>query len=171
MTPLRDLPARTFIMTPSVCERKRVIVDVTGISIGKGFQGAMKRWGFKGQSATHGNSRSHRSLGSTGHRKTPGRTWKGKKIRGHRVKASVTLIVSQMSMRIMDGDVPVCNILYQDVHDWEVGAPKDKGGKPTIEISLQAGSPSFTALGSASSNVIFVAGSVTAARVVSAPAA
>jgi hypothetical protein len=73
--------------------------------------------------------------------------WKGKKIRGHRVKASVTLIVSQMSMRIMDGDVPVCNILYQDVHDWEVGAPKDKGGKPTIEISLQAGSPSFTALG------------------------
>jgi len=58
-------------------------VDVTGISIGKGFQGAMKRWGFKGQSATHGNSKSHRSLGSTGHRKTPGRTWKGKKMHGH----------------------------------------------------------------------------------------
>ena len=58
-------------------------VDVTGISIGKGFQGAMKRWGFKGQPATHGTSRTHRSLGSTGHRKTPGRTWKGKKMHGH----------------------------------------------------------------------------------------
>eukprot|EP01043_Picozoa_sp_COSAG02_P076071 COSAG02_NODE_15987_length_1122_cov_29.057674_1_plen_316_part_01 len=54
--------------------------------------------------------------------------WKGKKLRGHRVKASVSLIVSQMSMRIMDGDVLVCNILYQDVHDWEVGTPMDKGG-------------------------------------------
>jgi hypothetical protein len=49
---------------------------VTGTSIGKGFAGAMKRWGFKGQSRTHGNSKSHRSLGSTGHRKTPSRTWK-----------------------------------------------------------------------------------------------
>lgn len=73
--------------------------------------------------------------------------WKGKKIRGHRVKASVSLIVSQMSMRIMDGDVLVCNILYQDVHDWEVGAPMDKGSKPTIDIALQGGSPTFAALG------------------------
>ena len=67
-------------------------VDVTGISIGKGFQGAMKRWGFKGQSATHGNSRSHRSLGSTGHRKTPGRTWKGKKMHGHMGRDQITVM-------------------------------------------------------------------------------
>ncbi len=73
--------------------------------------------------------------------------WKGKKIRGHRVKASVSLIVSQMSMRIMDGDVLVCNILYQDVIDWEVSTPIDKGGKPTIDISLAGGSPTCTALG------------------------
>jgi len=57
-------------------------VDVTGTSIGKGYQGPMKRWGFAGQGATHGVSRAHRSLGSTGNRKTPGRTWPGKKMAG-----------------------------------------------------------------------------------------
>lgn len=67
-------------------------VDVTGISIGKGFQGAMKRWGFKGQPATHGTSRTHRSLGSTGHRKTPGRTWKGKKMHGHMGRDRITVM-------------------------------------------------------------------------------
>jgi len=67
-------------------------VDVAGITIGKGFQGAMKRWGFKGQSATHGNSKSHRSLGSTGQRKTPGRTWKGKKMHGHMGCDQVTVM-------------------------------------------------------------------------------
>ena len=67
-------------------------VDVTGISIGKGFQGAMKRWGFKGQPATHGTSRTHRSLGSTGHRKTPGRTWKGKKMHGHMGRDQITVM-------------------------------------------------------------------------------
>ncbi|KAJ3115573.1 54S ribosomal protein L3 [Phlyctochytrium bullatum] len=48
----------------------------------KGFQGAMKRWGFKGLRASHGVSISHRSLGSTGNRKSPGRVWKGKKMAG-----------------------------------------------------------------------------------------
>lgn len=67
-------------------------VDVTGVSIGKGFQGAMKRWGFKGQPATHGTSRTHRSLGSTGHRKTPGRTFKGKKMHGHMGVDQVTVM-------------------------------------------------------------------------------
>ena len=73
--------------------------------------------------------------------------WKGKKIRGHKVNASVSLIVSQMTLRIMDGDVLVCSILYQDIFQWEVGKPLEKGGKPTIDISLQAGSPTFAALG------------------------
>ena len=73
--------------------------------------------------------------------------WKGKKIRGHKVNASVSLIVSQMALRIMDGDVLVCSILYQDIHHWEVGKPLEKGGKPTIDVSLQAGSPTFAALG------------------------
>lgn len=57
-------------------------VNVTGTSQGKGFQGGMKRWGFKGQSASHGNSVSHRVLGSTGCRHDPGRVFKGKKMPG-----------------------------------------------------------------------------------------
>ena len=51
-------------------------------SIGKGFQGAMKRWGFHGQPASHGTSLSHRSIGATGGRSDPGRDFKGKKMAG-----------------------------------------------------------------------------------------
>ncbi|MBK8159403.1 50S ribosomal protein L3 [Dongia mobilis] len=58
-------------------------VDVTGTTIGKGFAGGMKRWNFGGLRATHGVSVSHRSLGSTGQRQDPGRTFKGKKMAGH----------------------------------------------------------------------------------------
>ncbi|KAL7750803.1 hypothetical protein RI367_003760 [Sorochytrium milnesiophthora] len=57
-------------------------VDVTGTSVGKGFQGVMKRWGFKGLPATHGVSVSHRSHGSTGQCQDPGRVFKGKKMAG-----------------------------------------------------------------------------------------
>ena len=57
-------------------------VDVTGTSTGKGFQGVMKRWGFRGQPATHGTSKSHRSPGGTGACQDPGRVWKGKKMAG-----------------------------------------------------------------------------------------
>jgi large subunit ribosomal protein L3 len=58
------------------------LVDVCGISKGKGFQGAMKLWNFKGGRASHGNSLSHRVLGSTGQRQDPGRVFKGKKMPG-----------------------------------------------------------------------------------------
>ncbi len=58
-------------------------VDVTGHTQGKGFAGAMKRWGFGGLRATHGVSISHRSHGSTGNRQDPGRVFKGKKMAGH----------------------------------------------------------------------------------------
>lgn len=58
-------------------------VDVAGISKGKGFAGTVKRYNFRTQDATHGNSRSHRSLGSTGQNQTPGRVFKGKKMPGH----------------------------------------------------------------------------------------
>jgi large subunit ribosomal protein L3 len=58
-------------------------VDVTGISIGKGFAGAMKRHNFGGLRATHGVSVSHRSHGSTGQRQSPGKTFKNKKMAGH----------------------------------------------------------------------------------------
>ncbi|MDH5424417.1 MAG: 50S ribosomal protein L3 [Gammaproteobacteria bacterium] len=58
-------------------------VDVTGRSIGKGFQGGIKRHNFSMQDATHGNSLSHRSNGSIGMNQTPGRVFKGKKMSGH----------------------------------------------------------------------------------------
>ena len=59
------------------------LVDVQGVTQGKGFAGAMKRWGFKGLRATHGVSISHRSHGSTGNRQDPGRVFKNKKMAGH----------------------------------------------------------------------------------------
>ena len=58
-------------------------VDVTGISQGKGFQGAMKRWNFGGLRASHGVSISHRAHGSTGQCQDPGKVFKGKKMAGH----------------------------------------------------------------------------------------
>src|SRR6187200_213805 len=59
------------------------LVDVSGCTQGKGFAGAMKRWGFGGLRATHGVSVSHRSHGSTGNRQDPGRVFKNKKMAGH----------------------------------------------------------------------------------------
>lgn len=66
------------------------MVDVTGTSKGKGFQGAIKRWNFSMQDATHGNSLSHRAPGSIGQCQTPGRVWKGKKMAGHMGSERVT---------------------------------------------------------------------------------
>ena len=59
------------------------MVDISGVTQGKGFAGGMKRWGFGGLRATHGVSVSHRSLGSTGQRQDPGRVFKNKKMAGH----------------------------------------------------------------------------------------
>mmetsp|Transcript_1307 Transcript_1307/g.1880 ORF Transcript_1307/g.1880 Transcript_1307/m.1880 type:complete len:410 (-) Transcript_1307:81-1310(-) len=73
-TPGTVLNARHFIPGQNV--------DVAGISKGKGFQGGMKRHGFAGMPATHGTSRSHRALGSTGQCQDPGRVFKGKKMAG-----------------------------------------------------------------------------------------
>lgn len=70
-----ELSADHFVLGQSV--------DVTGTSIGKGFAGAMKRWGFRGLRASHGVSISHRSHGSTGNRQDPGRVFKNKKMAGH----------------------------------------------------------------------------------------
>jgi large subunit ribosomal protein L3 len=67
-------------------------VDVTGTSKGKGFAGGMKRWNFSGLEATHGVSISHRSLGSTGNRQDPGKTFKNKKMGGHLGDERVTTL-------------------------------------------------------------------------------
>jgi large subunit ribosomal protein L3 len=67
------------------------MVDVTGVSKGKGFQGGIKRWNFSMQDATHGNSLSHRAPGSIGQNQTPGRVFKGKKMAGHMGAERVTV--------------------------------------------------------------------------------
>ncbi len=66
-------------------------VDVSGQSKGKGFAGVVKRYNFKMQDATHGNSISHRAPGSIGQCQTPGRVYKGKKMAGHMGAAKVTV--------------------------------------------------------------------------------
>lgn len=71
-------------------------VDVTAVSIGKGYAGAMKRHNFSGLRATHGVSISHRSAGSTGQHQDPGRTFKGKKMAGHMGHTTVTTLNLQV---------------------------------------------------------------------------
>ena len=71
--------------------QKDQIVDVSGVSIGKGFQGSMKRHNFKGGRASHGVSVSHRAHGSTGNSQDPGRVFKGKKMAGHMGAKKVTM--------------------------------------------------------------------------------
>ena len=76
-------------------------IDVTGISIGKGFAGAMKRHNFGGLRASHGVSASHRSHGSTGNCQDPGRVFKGKKMAGHMGNTQVT----KQNLKIIDIDL------------------------------------------------------------------
>jgi len=78
------------------------MVDVAGISIGKGFAGGMKRHNFKGLEATHGVSISHRSHGSTGNSQDPGKVFKGKKMAGHMGAERVT--VQNLSVVRTDAD-------------------------------------------------------------------
>ena len=68
-----------------------VLVDVRAVSKGRGFSGSIKRWNFRRQPESHGNSVSTRAHGSTGQRKTPGRVMKGKKMAGHYGAANVCM--------------------------------------------------------------------------------
>jgi large subunit ribosomal protein L3 len=68
------------------------LVDVSGTTKGKGFAGGMKRWNFSGLEASHGVSVSHRSLGSTGNRQDPGKTFKNKKMPGHLGQERITTL-------------------------------------------------------------------------------
>jgi len=88
-------------------------IDVTGRSKGKGFAGAIKRWNFSMQDATHGNSLSHRSAGSIGQCQTPGRVVKGKKMAGHMGAERVTVqnleivrVDAERNLLLVKGPVP-----------------------------------------------------------------
>src|SRR5476651_109874 len=93
-------------------------VDVCGISVGKGFAGGMKRWNFGGLRASHGVSVSHRSIGSTGGRQDPGKTWKNKKMPGHMGVDRITTL----NLRVVRTDVERGLILV------EGAVPGSKGG-------------------------------------------
>ena len=101
----KDIPLALF--------KEGQVVDVSGVSKGKGFAGTVKRWNFQMQDATHGNSLSHRAPGSIGQCQTPGRVWKGKKMSGHMGSEKVTVqnlkIISidlENSLILIQGSIP-----------------------------------------------------------------
>lgn len=88
-------------------------VDVTGVSKGKGYQGTVKRWNFRTQDWTHGNSRSHRVPGSIGQNQSPGRVFKGKKMTGHMGVDQVTVqtlevirVDAERNLLLVKGAIP-----------------------------------------------------------------
>src|SRR3954453_22989414 len=102
-------------------------VDVTGTSIGKGFAGGMKRWNFGGLRASHGVSISHRSIGSTGGRQDPGKTFKNKKMPGHMGVERVTTL----NLKVVQTDVERGLILV------EGAVPGAKGGWITVRDAVK----------------------------------
>ncbi len=104
------------------------IVDVTGQSKGKGFQGGVKRWNFRMQDATHGNSVSHRVHGSTGQNQSPGRVFKGKKMAGHMGDERVTV----QGIEVIQVDVERGVIVVKG------GVPGSIGGDVIIRPAVKA---------------------------------
>jgi large subunit ribosomal protein L3 len=102
-------------------------VDIAGVSIGKGFAGAMKRHNFSGLRATHGVSISHRSHGSTGQCQDPGKVFKGKKMAGHMGAVRVTT----QNLEIVRTDVEEGLILVQGA------VPGSKGGWVEIRDAVK----------------------------------
>lgn len=106
-------------------------VDVSGTSIGKGFAGAMKRWNFKGLSATHGVSISHRSHGSTGQCQDPGKVFKGKKMAGHMGAARVTT----QNLEVVKTDADRGLVFIKGA------VPGSKGGWVTVKDAVKKKAP------------------------------
>jgi len=106
-------------------------VDVTGTTIGKGFAGGMKRWNFGGLRASHGVSISHRSIGSTGGRQDPGKTFKNKKMPGHMGVDRVTTL----NLRVVQTDVERGLILV------EGAVPGAKGGWIVVRDAVKKALP------------------------------
>jgi large subunit ribosomal protein L3 len=130
-------------------------VDVSGLTVGKGFQGGMKRWNFGGLRATHGVSLSHRSLGSTGNRQDPGKTFKNKKMAGHLGQENVTtlnLTVFRVDVErgliLIKGAVPGTEGTYVKIRDAvkraapadlpKPGAFKSVGGSAPAAAEIEA---------------------------------
>ena len=124
------------------------LVDVTGTSIGKGFAGGMKRWNFGGLRASHGVSVSHRSIGSTGGRQDPGKTFKNKKMPGHMGDRRITT----QNVKVVKTDVERGLILIQGSVPGAKGAwimVKDAVKKPAPANVVLPGSFEAAAAGEA----------------------
>ncbi len=106
------------------------IVDVTGTTVGKGFQGTMKRHNFAGGMKTHGNSLSHRAPGSIGQRQTPGRVFKGKRMSGHMGVRNRTI----ENLRVVEIDIPRNLLLISGA------VPGAEGGRVVVRPSSKAAS-------------------------------
>jgi large subunit ribosomal protein L3 len=107
------------------------LVDISGVTQGKGFAGAMKRWGFGGLRATHGVSVSHRSHGSTGNRQDPGRVFKNKKMAGHMGARNRT----QQNLEVVRTD-PIRGLLFI-----KGSVPGHKGSWLTVNDAIKLPRP------------------------------
>ena len=107
------------------------MVDIAGVTQGKGFAGAMKRWGFGGLRATHGVSVSHRSHGSTGNRQDPGRVFKNKKMAGHMGARNRT----QQNLEVVRTD-PIRGLLFI-----KGSVPGHKGSWLTVNDAIKLPRP------------------------------
>lgn len=143
-------------------------VDVAGVSIGKGFAGAMKRWNFGGLRATHGVSISHRSHGSTGQCQDPGKVFKGKKMAGHygverKTVQNLEIVRTDVErgLLLVKGAIPGAEGSYVEVRDAvkkaiHADAPAEgsfkapaKGDAPAADVKIE---------GSAADNIVLVDG-------------
>nr|VFK57553.1 MAG: large subunit ribosomal protein L3 [Candidatus Kentron sp. TUN] len=104
-------------------------VDVTGMSIGKGYAGVVKRHNFRTQDATHGNSLSHRAPGSIGQNQTPGRVFKGKRMAGHMGNVRRTI----QNLEVVRVDEVGRFILIKGA------VPGPKGGNVILNVSCKVG--------------------------------
>ena len=131
-------------------------VDVAGVTVGKGFAGAMKRWNFGGMRATHGVSVSHRAHGSTGQRQDPGKVFKGKKMAGHMGQDQVTTL----NLTVFRVDVERGLILIKGA------VPGTEGGyvkiRDAIKVAAPADAPKPGAIKSLASTVADVPADVAA---------
>jgi large subunit ribosomal protein L3 len=107
------------------------MVDIQGVTQGKGFAGGMKRWGFGGMRATHGVSVSHRALGSTGQRQDPGRVFKNKKMAGHMGARNRT----QQNLEVVRTDVERGLIFVKG------SVPGHKGGWLLVKDAVKVARP------------------------------